>query len=329
MIAPVRIGTLGCGRIVKKALLDVVGQVPEAQLIAIASERPGVAKDVAGKHGDARPYDNYQALLNDPDVDAVYVPCTGDLHHQWAIAAAKARKHVLCEKPLATSSQQAKEMAAACRDHGVILQEAFMWRLTNRVKRTRELLASGDLGELRLINATFSFNIDRQDWRMRPEKGGGAMWDIGSYGVDAARLFTGEEPLRMDADARWAETGIDMSMRMGLTFPSGVLANIDCSFEVPWRCRLELVGTQGRIILDNAFQSREDAVIQVQRGVTGKEPIDKMPVQDENHHKLQLEHFCRSVRQGHLLAPAEDGVANMHVLDQALNIARGRCEAEL
>src|SRR5262245_19416635 len=147
MHPPVRIGSLGCGRIVHKALLAVAKDVPEAQLAAIASERPGVAEEAARKHGVPRFYTSYAEVLADPDIEAVYVPCTGHLHHPWTIAAAQAKKHVLCEKPLATSAQLAIEMADACRDNGVILQEAFMWRLTDRVKRVREMLANGDIGE--------------------------------------------------------------------------------------------------------------------------------------------------------------------------------------
>src|SRR5690606_9222323 len=114
----------------------------------------------------------------DPQVDAVYIPCTGDLHATWTIAAAKAGKHVLCEKPLARTVEEARQMIEACEAAGVVLQEAFMWRHHPRSLRARQLLQEGAIGPLRLIVVNFSFDIDRSDWRMQPEKGGGAMWDI-------------------------------------------------------------------------------------------------------------------------------------------------------
>jgi predicted dehydrogenase len=137
---------------------------------------------------------------------------------------------------------EAEEMIAAADDAGVLLQEAFMWRHHPRVQRTKELLDEGAIGPLRLIVASFSFDIDQSDWRMQPEKGGGAMWDIGSYGVNCSRYFAGAEPTAVHSHAHWADTGIDMSMQIALAFPGDVLANIDCSFEAPFRCRAELVG---------------------------------------------------------------------------------------
>jgi D-xylose 1-dehydrogenase (NADP+, D-xylono-1,5-lactone-forming) len=320
----IRFGLLGCGRISARGLIPGIKGSRTAELTALASERPGVAAEWSATHGARKSYASYQAVLDDPDIDAVYIPTTGDSHARWTIAAAEAKKHVLCEKPLAMDVAQAEEMAAACREHGVLLQEAFMWRHHPRTKQALELVRKGEIGPLRLIVASFSFDIDRTDWRLRPERGGGAMWDVGCYGVNAARLFSQSEPSEVLASAHWAETGVDLSMQIALRFPTGVLANIDCSFEAPYRCRAELVGEKGRIILEEAFLPSSPPAIQLWRGTAPDVQPEVIATANVNQYVAQVEDFCASIEAGRLLAPAEDGVANMKVLQTALADARSR-----
>ncbi len=324
----VRFGLLGCGRISARGLIPGIKGSTTAELTALASERSGVAAEWALEHGAKKSYTSYAAVLADPEIDAVYIPTTGETHTKWTIAAAEAKKHVLCEKPLAMDVAQAEEMAAACRQHGVILQEAFMWRHHPRSKQVLKLINDGEIGALRMIVASFSFDIDRSDWRLRPERGGGAMWDVGCYGVNAARLFTGTEPVEVLAAAHWAPTGVDMTMQMALRFPGDVLANIDCSFEQPFRCRVELVGEKGRIMLDEAFLPSATPAIQIQRGTTtgglADRGVEEILVPPQDQYVAQVDDFCRSIEAGRLLAPAEDGVANMRVLEIALNDAKRR-----
>ncbi|MGD9855753.1 MAG: Gfo/Idh/MocA family protein [Planctomycetaceae bacterium] len=323
MTSPVKFGILGCGRIVERGLAPGLANSPDAELYAIASQRPGVAAERAAKYGAARAYDSYEALLADPDVQAVYVPCTGEEHHRWTIAAAEAGKHVLCEKPLARSVSDAEQMIAACADAGVVLQEAFMWRHHPRTQRAKELLDEGAIGELRLIVASFSFDVDRSDWRLLPKKGGGAMWDIGCYGVNCSRYFTGAEPIDIHAHARWWETGADMGMQIALAFPGDVFANIDCSFEAPFRCRAELVGAKGRIMLEDAFLPKDDSVVLLQRGTVRDAIIEVECTEAKNQYACQVTDFCRSIKLGRLQSPAENGLANMRVLEQVLASATG------
>jgi D-xylose 1-dehydrogenase (NADP+, D-xylono-1,5-lactone-forming) len=318
----IRFGILGCGRITARGLIPGISGSPAAELYALASERPGVAAEWAARHGARKSYTSYDAVLADKNVDAVYIPATGEHHHRWTLAAARAGKHVLCEKPLATTVAEAEEMARVCREKGVILQEAFMWRHHPRSKHAKRLLDEGVIGPLRIVTASFSFNIDRSDWRLRPERGGGAMWDVGCYGVNGARYFTGQEPAEIMAAAHWWPTGVDMSMQLALRFPGDVLANIDCSFETPYRCRLELVGEQGRMFLDEAFLPQSPPRLEIQRTVDGPAETVSFPVVDQ--YVEQVNDFCVSIAAGKLLAPAEDGVANMRVLERALADARSR-----
>ncbi|MEZ6055187.1 MAG: Gfo/Idh/MocA family oxidoreductase [Planctomycetaceae bacterium] len=318
----IRWGTLGCGRIVRKGFLPGVKAAEGSELYAVASLRPGVAEEVRQQTGAAVAYNSYEELLADPHVDAVYVPCTGDLHERWTIAAAKGGKHVLCEKPLSTSLKSAITMEQACREQGVLLMEAFMWRHHPRATRLKRWVDEGAIGPLRNINVSFSFSIDRNDWRMRPERGGGAMWDIGAYGVNAARFLTGEEPIDLYARGHWSDTGVDLSMNASLVFPKEVLVNIDCSFAAPFRCRLEVVGESGRIELNAAFQPIWDRTLTLWRS-TDREAIPEVyEVEDVDQYACQVTHFANSIRAGKLLPPAESGVANMRVMSQLISDAQ-------
>jgi predicted dehydrogenase len=320
MSPPVRIGVLGCARIARKSVLPVLRSSTQGALRAVASRRPGVAAEWASEFGAARACESYAELLEDPEVDAVYIPATGEEHASLTIAAARAGKHVLCEKPLATSVAEAREMVAACREAGVILQEAFMWRHHPRTSRTLELIREGAIGPLRLINVSFSFPLNRADWRTRPERGGGVTWDLGCYGVNASRLFTGAEPCEVYARGHYGPSGVDLTMQIAIRFPGNVLANIDCSFEAPWRCRLELVGESGRIEWPTAFQHWTPTILLDTRS-DWTIPPEAIACESVNQYARQLEDFCESVRAGRLLTPAEDGLMNTQVVVRALESA--------
>ncbi len=320
--SPIQLGVLGCGRIVTRRMLPSSEHCDAVTIAAIASERENVAQTTAKQFSIPNAYSSYEEILQSSEIDAVYVPCTGDQHHRWVIAAAKAGKHVLCEKPLAPSVQEAEEMVAACGENNVLLQEAFMWRHHPRAETAKQLLQQGEIGNLRLITVNFSFNIDRSDWRLRPERGGGAMWDLGCYGVNASRFFTDAEPSTISAAAHWWETGVDMTMRIGLSFPNDVLANIDCSFEAPFRCRLELVGDDGRIVIDPAFQPGDSPTLQLWRSADRDAPMETITSNSIDQYTCQLNAFAAGVKAGHLISPAENGLQNMKAMENILNAAK-------
>lgn len=321
MTQPLRIGVLGCARIARKSVIPAIQSVADARLHAVASRRANVAAEWAAEFSAARSYTEYDALLADPDVDAVYIPATGEQHAPLTIAAARAGKHVLCEKPLAGSVAEAEAMVRACDDADVRLHEAFMWRHHPRTARTQELLQQNAIGSLRIVNVSFSFPLHAGDWRAFPERGGGAMWDLGCYGVNAARFFTAAEPTDVYARAHFGPTGVDLSMQLALRFPGDVLANIDCSFEAPWRCRMELVGTTGRIEWHTAFQDWAPEIRLDCSSDWSKSP-KVMLCERVSQYACLVRDFVRSVRVGELLAPAENGLANMRVLERALQSAR-------
>lgn len=322
MTKPIRFGILGCGRIVRRGLIPGITESPAAELAALASLRSGVATQLACESGAAKAYDSYEALIDDPNIDAIYIPTTGETHHVWTLRAAKAGKHVLCEKSLATTVAQAEEMVDVCRKAGVILQEAFMWRHHPRSKQVKRLLAEGAIGELRLICAHFSFSVDRQDWRLDPTRGGGAVWDIGCYGVNASRHFVGAEPDTIHARGEFGPNGVNTAMQIALRFPGNVLANIDCSFDAAYRCEVELVGTAGTITLPDSFLPPPEAQLLVRKGVLPEDKAETITFPKANQYAEQVTDFCASIAAGRLQSPAETGLANMRVLETALKQAQ-------
>ncbi|HVU90234.1 MAG TPA: Gfo/Idh/MocA family oxidoreductase [Pirellulales bacterium] len=311
MTRPLNFGILGCARIVRRAIAAALAATPAAQLSAIASRDQQTARAWADEYRIPTVHDSYEALIADPTIDAVYIPLPNELHKPWVLAAAAAGKHVLCEKPLALNAAEAQEMVDACRRHRVILFEAFMWRHQARVAHARKMLAGGQLGELRLVKMDFSFDIDRTDWRLDPRRGGGAIYDLGCYGINAARLFTGAEPVEVQARAHKYQTGVDMTMSMLLRFPRDVVALLDCSFECPYRNRIEIVGTAGAIELPEGVLPSPETELVLRHGET----VDTIRFPKHDQYVGEIECFCASVAAGRLLDPAEDGLANVQVID--------------
>lgn len=298
-------------------MISAIQTSGQAELTAISSRRSGQAAAWAAEYHIPRAYDNYTAVLADREIDAVYLPLANEEHLTWVLKAAAAGKHVLCEKPLALDVAQAETMVSACRRAGVMLMEAFMWRHHPRVDAARELIAAGAIGELRLIKMDFSFTIDPLDWRLDPARGGGALFDLGCYGINAARLFTGEEPNEILARANLAASGVDLTCGYLLRFPSGALAVMDCSFAAPDRNRIELVGSLGTIEFPGGVLPDPNAELFISTP-GGKE---RRQFSQAHQYVEQVRAFCAAVRAGRLPDPAEDGLANMKILCAMKNVA--------
>ena len=274
---------------------------------------------------------SYQEVIDDSEVDAIYIPLPNELHRSWIIAAADAGKHVLCEKPLALDANEASVVVEHCRQRGVILMEAFMWRHQPRTLEICKKVVDGAIGQLRLIRASFSFPMQGDDWRLDPARGGGALWDVGCYGVSTARLFAAAEPRKSQAVAHFGDTGVDLSLSAVLEFPGGVSATIDCSFEQPFRCVYELVGTQGVIEVPDAYlppaKGKPTALLRTIVGsvsnlVTAGDEVRTLVFEPINQYAAMVDAFARSVSAGKLEDPAEDGLSQMIVLDQLPDSAK-------
>ena len=318
-----RWGILGCARISRRGLIPGIQESHTGVLNALASRQAATAEAWASEFQIPKAYKSYEELLADPEIDAVYIPLPNELHLTWTQAAADAGKHVLCEKPVARSTEEAMAMAEHCKKRGVLLMEAFMWRYSPRIVSVRQRIQDGEIGTLRIINVSFSFSIDPTDWRLDPERGGGALFDVGCYGVNAARFFTQREPDTVQALVRRGPTGVDMTLATQLGFTSGVIANIDCSFELPYRNRLELVGTGGSIVLDDAFLPGLNPTATLLRlgSDSGAAAPETLQFDNRNQYSAMVDHFALSVQAKRLLAPAEDGVAQMTAIDAVFRAA--------
>ena len=243
----VRIGVLGAAKIAR-AFCDGVRPSSKVTVASIASRDAAKAKAFALATGIPRVHASYEALLADPDIDAIYNPLPNNLHAEWSIRAAEAGKHVLCEKPLATSAAYARAMFDAARHNGIHLVEAYPYRAQPQTLKMRELLTSKAIGRLQLVQASFGFPLtDTANIRMDPALAGGALMDAGCYPVSLVRTIAGERPSRVHAMAKWASSGVDLTLLASMEFPGGLLAQISCSFATLRHRHAFIAGDAGSI----------------------------------------------------------------------------------
>jgi xylose dehydrogenase (NAD/NADP) len=282
------------------------------ELAAVGSRDLERGRAFAAEHGIPRVHASYEALLEDPEVDAVYIPLPNSLHVPWAIRALEAGKHVLCEKPLARDVAAVESAFDAAERTGRVLMEAFMWRFHPQTARLVELVLDGAIGRLRHVNARFGFDLDPGGGNVRwsPELEGGALMDVGCYCVSGARLLAGE-PVRVSAE-RVGE-GVDARLAAVLRFADGVTGTFDCGMDVNPRSGLEVVGDAGTLWVADPWHGLEPGIV-LQRP-SGQEPIAVERVDPYGRELLEVE---AAVREGR--APA---------LDRAESVAQARVIAAL
>jgi xylose dehydrogenase (NAD/NADP) len=258
---PVRWGILSTARI-NDWVLDATRDSTAVEFVAVGGRSPRRTRSWAAERGIERAHGSYDELLADPEVDAVYVSLPNSLHAEWALAALRAGKHVLCEKPLGRDPVAVGAAAALAEEKGLVLAEAFMYRYHPQTARVEELLAAGRIGRLRHVAATLSFAMGggvAADPRLAPEMEGGALMDVGCYCVSAARLYAGE-PESVHADYLDDGTAVDLRTIGTLWMADGVTAQFDCAMTLPRRDRLELVGDEGTLTLADPWHCRTPAI---------------------------------------------------------------------
>jgi D-xylose 1-dehydrogenase (NADP+, D-xylono-1,5-lactone-forming) len=312
-VAEFRWGIVGAARIARNQFVPGVRASKSGNVVAVASRDLERARAMAAAMEIPRAYGNYDELLADTDVDGVYIALPNSLHAEWTIRAARAGKHVLCEKPLARSSDAAHRMATACREAGVVLMEAFMWRHHPQHARVAELIREGAIGEPRMFRGSFSFTLDGPNVRLDPALEGGSLMDIGCYPVNVARWLFGSEPVGCTGmqviEPTW---GVDTSFVGVLRFDGDRLALIDSSFRQAAAQRYEVVGNEGSILLQRAFRPDADpGLIEIRRA----DRSHTETVSPANQYALEADHFVASVEAGRLLPPAENGVAQAGVIE--------------
>jgi predicted dehydrogenase len=314
---PVRWGVLGAARIALDKVIPSMQEGRLSRVVAIASRSADKARAAAGALGIDRAYDSYDALIEDPDVEAIYNPLPNHLHVPWSIRAVQAGKHVLCEKPIALSAQEARELRDAAQRAGVLVGEAFMVRAHPQWIEARRLIESGRIGALQLVHGHFSYpRRDASDVRSRVEYGGGALLDIGCYPIVIARWMFGREPLAaVAAIERDPEYHVDQITSGLLRFEAGV-ATFNCGGAMVAHQRIELFGDRGRMQLDLPFTPRatERCRIIIDDGVRADAEI--VEVEAVNQYTLQGDRFSAAIRgTGEIPSSMDSAIDNMSVID--------------
>jgi predicted dehydrogenase len=308
-------GILGPGFIATRAIIPAIQGVSNSRVLAVASSNEERSREVALRFGIERSYSSYQALLDDPDVDVVYIALPNHLHREWTIRAAEAGKHVLCEKPLAMYAAECNEMIAACQQANILLMEAVMYRFHPRMLHLKQMLVAREPGDIRFLHAAFSFNFNAPgNYRAYRQFGGGALLDIGSYCVNAARWLIGSEPDSSHAVISYSHESIDLSTSAVLRFGEDVSAHIQCSFVAAEHQTIEVVGTTGALTAPLAFTAWRDdtTMLLIQRGAV----FERKLFAPADPYQLMVEHFTSCVMEKTpLLYPPEDGWATLRVLD--------------
>lgn len=315
-----RWGIIGPGFVATRAVIPAMLRTPKARVLAVASRDRGRGLAAAAQFGIERVYESYQELLDDPEVDAVYIALPNHLHREWTVRAAQAGKHILCEKPLAMTVQGGEEMIEACQQADVLLMEAIMYRFHPRMQHLKRLIDDGEMGELRFIHCAFSFSLtDRDNYRNVPRFGGGALLDVGSYCVNAACWLTGAEPTHMQGITRRHSPGsIDIATSALLHFPGDIIGHIQCGFEAAEYQVIEVVGSTGAVTVPLAFTAWKDDTTMLRMQVGSR--FQHIPFPPFDPYQAMVAHFSECVIEQRPPAySASDGLATLRVL-QALSM---------
>jgi predicted dehydrogenase len=329
-MSKLRIGILSTADIGIRKVIPGMRRATRVEVVAIASRNGDQARSAAERLGIPRAHASYEALLADPDVDAVYIPLPNHLHAEWTIAAARAGKHVLCEKPLAMTAADAERMAAACDAAGVLLMEAFMYRVHPSWIAVRELVASGRIGRLTAVNSWFSyFNDDPANIRNIQGYGGGALYDIGCYNVNLSRMLFGSEPTGVQASIeRDPATGVDVLTSAILDFDEGT-ATFTCATRLETDQRVDIYGTAGRISIGIPFNIPPEQPTRVFVTAGGDPPVapatEVIEFAAADPYGVEADVFAAAVLDGTPLPfEATDAAANLRVIEAIFTAAGER-----
>ncbi len=327
-IEPVRFGILGAAAIARKFVAGLKGS-GLATVDAVASRTAAKADAFAADCGIGRMHASYEALLDDPAIEAIYIPLPNDLHAEWAVRAVAAGKHVLCEKPLAVGVGPVREMFAAARAHDRLLVEAYPFMSQPQTLQLRELLAQGAVGRVQMVTAAFGFALCTPDGaplanadniRLNPARGGGALLDAGTYPMSLIRLAVGERPLRVMASGRWTRSGVDLTVAATIEFPGGAVAQLACSMATAGYRHATVLGDGGVIetsFANHAMSADNLLPIRLRQGTAATVPFETLELAAGDGFRAETESFARAIRLG----PAEwNGASEAESIDIALSL---------
>jgi predicted dehydrogenase len=281
-------------------------------LVAVASRTQERADAYAREWEIPRAYGSYDALLADPEIEAVYISLPNTLHCEWSTRAVQAGKHVLCEKPLSRHPDAVAAAFEAAEQAGRLLSEAFMWRHHPQAAKLKELVDGGAIGELRLVRSAFSYGLyDEQNIRLRTDVEGGALMDVGCYNVSGSRFLAGE-PERVFGEAWYGPSGTDWVFAGTMRCPNDVIATFDCGTALQDRDELEAIGSEGSLFLDDPWHC-DVPVIELRRE---GEPAERIELERHDPYRLELENVSDAIRgAGELLLGRNDATAQARVLE--------------
>jgi D-xylose 1-dehydrogenase (NADP+, D-xylono-1,5-lactone-forming) len=323
--ARIQWGVLGAAQIARNRWMPAAMKCEHATVAAIASSHlEQTSRQLLERFGALRLYGNYQELLADPHLQAVYIPLPNHLHYEWCLRAAEHGKHVLCEKPLTLESRQGAELFEAFAARSLLLVEAIMYRFDPRIQKVKALLHDGVIGPVRRVKASFTFNLtDRNNIRLRKESGGGALFDIGSYTINVCRYLFASEPSAVHAELRSRQHGeVEDEGEATLFFPEDRLGIIDFSFNTPWHESVVIEGDQGRIEVPAPFTARgiQPSILIVRQDFGRNEPrFTTETLGSHDFYALETESFSRKLLglddEVQTIVPPFDSVRNLRVVE--------------
>jgi predicted dehydrogenase len=315
-----RWGILGVAKI-NERLLPAFAKATNAELVGIASRSLPKAQDAATAAGIPKAFGSYEALLDDPGIDAIYNPLPNTLHDEWTRKAAERGKHILCEKPLTPTARNCEALVAFCQLKEVKLMDGFMWPHHPRTRQIKEFLVSGKLGRVERVTGAFTFQLpmDATNIRLQANMAGGSLLDVGCYPVYGIRWAFGEEPVKVWSAARY-QFDVDVAMSATLWFADGRIANFDCGFVHPFRQWFEIVASHGTLTVPDMWLPRKATyVVQYDESATSEEHV----VAGHDQIQCMIEDFGRYVLEDEPVWPGpEEAVKNAKVMDALLTSAR-------
>jgi D-xylose 1-dehydrogenase (NADP+, D-xylono-1,5-lactone-forming) len=320
---PVKWGIISTADINRKVIPGMRAS-DKAELIAVASREQKRADEYAREWEIERAYGSYHGLLEDADVEAVYISLPNTLHCEWSIRALEAGKHVLCEKPMSRQVGDVESAFDAAERSGRILMEAFMYRHNPQTTRLNQLVDEGAIGDLRLVRTCFSYSLyDAENIRLRTDVEGGSLMDVGCYCVSGSRLLAGE-PEEVHGRQLVGSSGTDWVFTGSMRFPGDVVAQFDCGTALPERDELEAIGSEGSLFLDDPWHCVEP-VIELRRD--GR--IERLELEHADSYRLQTENLSDAIRgAAEPLLGREDAVAQARAIDALFRSAtEGRAES--
>lgn len=326
-----RFGILSTGNIARQFAQGVVGGSERASVVAVASRSKESASAFAERYGIAMSFASYDALIADPEIDAIYNALPNSMHAHWTHKALEAGKHVLCEKPLAMDANEARAMFDTAERCGRVLAEAFMYRCHPQTRAVVDAIRGGAIGEVKLIRTTFCYRTKKIDGNVRFDKqlGGGALMDIGCYCIDFARLITGASPTSVQAVGRLHGSGVDLSASGVLTYPGGAAMTFTCGMDVQASNLAQVCGTEGYIDIPVPWKPTPGSAAWLLRTMTppkqdggpkqGLSPLSQTISSEADRplYALEADAFAEAVLDGaELFMPAADSLSNAAVLDE-------------